>query len=560
MGKEFLINVSPSETRMAVLEEGKLVELSIESFSTHRQIGNIYRGKVENVLPGMQAAFVDIGMEKNAFLYIDDLQTERGGEGDDLKTPASISELLREGQEIIVQMVKEPIGNKGARVVTNLTIPGRYLVLMPTVDYIGISRRIEEEKERERLKKLAAALKPKGMGLIIRTAAEGIEEHELRTDRDFVLNLWQKTLKKAKKGPVPALLFHDHDLLYRILRDLFTAEVDGLIIDDRSTYEKALELLHVLGTHLRNRVKLFTGNSLFTVYGVEQQIEEALQRKIWLETGAYLVFDQAEALTVVDVNTGKFTGSTCLEDTVLNTNLTAAREIARQLRLRNIGGIIIIDFIDMTDEDSKKRVLECFTTELQKDKVKANILGFTSLGLLELTRKKTRPSLREQLQQACSCCDGTGFEYSLETYTARAERRILELGAERLKDQALLLGVNPSIAALLIGPGGNRLSLLEKTCKKALFVRGKEDIPLPEVKVLAAGEKEKVQLMALPVKEGDELHIEVVESHINNAADGIARIEGYIIDIEGAGQMVGKQVKVKIEKMFKTYAKGVLCN
>ncbi len=560
MGKEFLINVSPSETRMAVLEDGKLVELSIESFSTQRQIGNIYRGKVENVLPGMQAAFIDIGMEKNAFLYIDDLQTDRSGEGDGGKPQASISELLREGQEIIVQMVKEPMGNKGARVVTNLTIPGRYLVLMPTVDYIGISRRIEDEKERERLKKLAAGLKPKGMGLIIRTAAEGIAEEELLADREFVLNLWQKILKKAKKGPVPSLLFHDHDLLYRILRDLFTDEIDGLIIDDLATYEKALELLNIFGPHLRRRVKLFNGKSLFTVYGVEQQIEEALQRKIWLETGAYLVFDQTEAMTVIDVNTGKFTGTTCLEDTVLNTNLTAAKEIARQLRLRNIGGIIIIDFIDMADEDSRRQVLESFAAELQKDKVKTNILGFTALGLLELTRKKTRPSLREQLQQACSCCNGTGYKYSLDTQAARAERRIIELGEEHARDEALLLGVNPALAALLIGPGGNRLALLEKACKKMLFIRGKEEIPLPEVRILAAGDKETVRMAALPVKEGDELQVEVVETHANNPADGIARIEGYIIDIEGAGRLVGQKVKVKIEKMFKTYAKGVLCD
>ena len=560
MEKEFLINVSPSETRMAVLEEGKLVELSIENFTTQRQIGNIYRGKVENVLPGMQAAFVDIGMEKNAFLFIDDLHGERGQEGENIKSSASISELLREGQEIIVQMVKEPMGNKGARVVTNLTLPGRYLVLMPTVDYIGISRRIEDEKESERLKKIASRLKPEGMGLIIRTAAEGIEEQELEADRDFLYNLWQKILKKTKKGPVPSLLFHDHDLLYRILRDLFTAEVDRLVIDDLPTYEKALELLTVLGSHLRSRVKLFTGSSLFTVYGIEQQIEEALKRKIWLESGAYLVFDQTEALTVVDVNTGKFTGSICLEDTVLHTNLAAAKEIARQLRLRNIGGIIIIDFIDMIDEESKKKVLDCFATELQKDKVKSNILGFTSLGLLELTRKKTRPSLREQLQQSCSCCEGTGFKYSLETQTARAERRILELGAERAKDRALLLGVNPAIAALLIGPGGNRLSLLEKTMKKTLFVRGKESIPIPEIRLLAAGEKEYIQSLALPVKEGDELELQVVEPHLNNPLDGIARVEGYIIDIESAGRMVGKQVKVRIEKMFKTYAKGVLCD
>jgi len=554
MEKAFLINVNPSETRMAVLEDGKLVELSIESYTTQRQIGNIYRGRVENVLPGMQAAFIDIGMEKNAFLFIDDLQQEQGNGS------ASINDLLRVGQEIIVQLVKEPMGNKGARVVTNLTIPGRYLVLMPTVDYIGISRRIEDENERERLKTIAAHLKPKGMGLIIRTAAEGLEEEDLEADRDFLFNLWQKILKKTKKGPTPALLFHDHDLLYRILRDLFTKEVDRLIIDDLSTYEKALDLLNSLGPHLRNKVKLFTGNSLFSVYGVEHQIEQALQPKIWLDTGAYLVFDQTEALTVVDVNTGKFTGFTCLEDTVFHTNLAASKEIARQIRLRNIGGIIIIDFIDMCDEDSRKQVLDCLAAELQKDKVKTNILGFTSLGLLEMTRKKTRPSLREQLQEACSCCEGTGYKYSLETQTARAERRIMELANDYPKAEALLAGVNTAIAALLIGPGGARLGLLEKMTKKTLFIRGKEEIPLAEARVIAAGDSDYIQSLALPVKEGEELEVEIIETHLNNPTDAIARLDGYIIHIENAGCLVGQQVKVKIEKLFKTYAKAVICH
>jgi ribonuclease G len=387
-----------------------------------------------------------------------------------------------------------------------------------------------------------------------------LQEEDLEADRDFLFNLWQKILKKARKGPTPSLLFHDHDLLYRILRDLFTKEVDRLIIDDRSTYEKALDLLSGLSPHLKNKVKLFTGNSLFSVYGVEHQIEQALQRKIWLDTGAYLVFDQTEALTVVDVNTGKFTGSTCLEDTVFYTNLTAAKEIARQVRLRNIGGIIIIDFIDMSDESSRKQVLECLAAELQKDKVKTNILGFTSLGLLEMTRKKTRPSLREQLQQACSCCEGTGYKYSLETQTARTERRIMELGCEYPKAEALLIGVNTAIAALLIGPGGARLALLEKMTKKSLFIRGKEEIPLAEARIIATGDKEYIQTTALPVKEGEELEVEILEPHLNNPLDGIARLEGYIIDIENGGCHVGQRVTVKIEKLFKTYAKATIAH
>jgi len=559
MGKEFLINAGLSETRMAVLDEKQPVEIVIERLHASRRVGNIYRGKVENILPGMQAAFVDIGMEKNAFLYVDDLQIFKGQE-EGINGPAPpINKLLRLGQEIIVQVVKEPIGNKGARVVTNITIPGRYLVLMPSVKYVGVSRRIEDEKERERLRATAQKLRPRGMGLIVRTAAEGVEEKELRLDRDFLLNLWQKVRKKARKGPVPSLLYHDHDLLYRILRDLFTEDVEKLIIDEQSAYEKALEFMNSLSPHLKNRVELYKGSRpLFEIYGIENQIEEALQRKAWLPSGAYLIFDQAEALTVIDVNTGKFTGSTNLEDTVLATNLEAAKEIARQIRLRNLGGIIIIDFIDMASEKNRRQVVEVFSQELAKDKQKSNILGFTSLGLLEVTRKKIRPSLREQLQQACSACEGTGYRFSLETQAAVAERRIIHLAAGREKDQALLVGVNPAVASLLIGPGGSHLEALEKLTGKMIFIRGQEEIPTTIIKLLAVGDIAFVQAQALPVKEGEIRAVDVLETHANNPVDGIARIEGYVIDIENGGSRVGKTVKVIIDKVYRTYARARL--
>ncbi len=557
MGKEFLINAGPSETRMAVLEEKQPVEIVIERLHTSRRVGNIYRGRVENILPGMQAAFVDIGMEKNAFLYVDDLQIFKGQE-EGINGPAPpINKLLRLGQEIVVQVVKEPIGNKGARVVTNITLPGRYLVLMPSVKYVGVSRRIEDEKERERLRTLAQKLRPRGMGLIVRTAAEGVDEKELRMDRDFLLSLWQKVRKKARKGPVPSLLYHDHDLLYRILRDLFTEDVERLIIDDQSAYEKALELMDSLSPHLKNRVELYKGSRpLFEVYGIETQIKEALQRKVWLPSGAYLIFDQTEALTVIDVNTGKFTGSTNLEDTVLATNLEAAKEIARQIRLRNLGGIIIIDFIDMASEKNRRQVLEVFSQELAKDKQKTNILGFTSLGLLEVTRKKIRPSLREQLQQPCAACEGTGYLFSPETQAAAVERWIIQLAAGREKDQALLIGVNPAVASLLIGPGGSHLEALEKVTGKTIFIRGQEDLPTTTVKLLAAGDLPSVQAQALPVKEGEVLTVEILETHANNPQDGIARIEGYVIDIENGGSRIGKTVKVIVDKVYRTYARA----
>ena len=560
MGKEFLINAGLTETRMAVLEEKRLVEIVIERFHVSRRVGNIYRGKVENILPGMEAAFVNIGMEKNAFLYVDDLQVFKGQE-EEVNGPAPpINKLLREGQEIIVQVVKEPMGNKGARVVTNLTLPGRYFVLMPSVNYIGISRRIEDEDERERLRALAQKLQPRGMGLIVRTAAEG-STRELRADRDFLLNLWQKIRKKSRKGPVPALLYHDHDLLYRMLRDLFTEDIERLIIDEESAYSKALEFLNSMNPRLKSRVELYRGSlPLFDYYGIEHQIKEALQNKVWLPSGAYLVFDQGEALTMIDVNTGKFTGSTNLEDTVLATNLEAAQEIARQIRLRNLGGIIIIDFIDMGSEKNRRQVLEVLTRELAKDKQKSNILGFTGLGLLEMTRKKIRPSLREQLQQSCPCCNGTGYHSSLETQAAAAERRIIQLAAESGKKQALLVGVNPAVASLLIGPGGSHLEALEKMTRKTIFIRGQEGLATEDVKVLAVGELSQVERAALPVSEGEVLTVKVLEAHANNPADGIARIEGYVLDIEDGGRRLGETVKVIVEKVYRTYARARLVN
>lgn len=558
MAKEILLNICPGESRVAVLEDERLVELIIERGGEYRQVGNIYRGKVENVLPGMQAAFINIGMEKNAFIYVDDLHLRSTVDGGEIKTDASIKDLLKEGQEIIVQVVKESIGTKGARVVTHLTLPGRYLVLMPTVDYVGISRRIEDEQERERLKALALESRPPGMGIIVRTVAEGIAAEEFRADVELLMNIWRKVQKKAKKGPVPSLIYRDHDMLYRVLRDLFTAEVDRLVVDDQVTYERARELLKSFAPAYKNRVHLYSGeHPIFDVYGMESQIAEALRRRVWLENGSYIVVDQTEALTVIDVNTGKFTGSTTLNETVRLTNKIAAREIARQIRLRNLAGIIIIDFIDMENEEDRQEVMQVFESELAKDKVKANILGFTSLGLLEVTRKKVRPSLQEQLQQICPHCEGTGFAISPETTALRLERRILTMASQSVAS-ALLLGIHPQMASILIGPGGNHLQSLEEATGKTLFLKGQDGLEMEEVRVIATGSRGELERLALPVGEGDVCEVIVTDVHVNNPADGIGRIEGYVVDIEGAGSHVGQKVKVEISKAYRTYARGKL--
>ncbi|NLC08084.1 MAG: Rne/Rng family ribonuclease, partial [Syntrophomonadaceae bacterium] len=376
MVKDILVQASGGETQVAVLENHQLVELYVERDTEQRLVGNIYKGRIENVLPGMQAAFVNIGLDKNAFLYVEDVAGARGlkesheGQepGANVSHPhhASIDELVKEGQEILVQVVKEPIGTKGARVTTHITLPGRHLVLMPTMDYIGISRRIDHERERERLRNLAENVKAPGMGLIVRTVAEGVGEETLQHEARALTRLWEKILFRSRFASAPSLIHRDLELVQRIMRDLFSEEVNRMIVNSRWVYDKILDVLELDERQLRLKHRIsYEPVDLFERFSVEVEIEKALKRKVWLKSGGYLVIDQMEALTAVDVNTGKYVGSINLADTVLRTNLEAASEIARQLRLRNIGGIIIIDFIDMESIQDQSRVLSVLEEELK---------------------------------------------------------------------------------------------------------------------------------------------------------------------------------------------------
>ena len=564
MGKDIIVNCGRRETRAAFLEDRRVVEVYIERAAQQRVVGNIYRGKVENVLPGMSAAFVNVGFERNAFLYVDDAKDYEkltgNGNGRTKNGRAKgrgIKDVLKEGQSIIVQVTKEPIGTKGARVVTHLTIPGRYLVLMPTVDHIGISRRIQDEKERERLKKLAKSLKPKGMGLIVRTLAEGQSESELEQDVQFLLKVWEQIQRQAKRTRKPGLLYKDHDLIYRLVRDCFSREFNRFIVDSREEYNKVLEILDTLSPHLRSRVFYYHDENIpiFEFYGVEADLKRALKRKVWLENGGYLVIDQTEALTSIDVNTGKYTGSKNLADTVLKTNLEAAAEIARQLRLRDIGGIIIIDFIDMTSSNDKQQVLATLEEEVRKDKNKTHVLGFTNLGMVEMTRKKTRQNIGDFLQRPCPYCGGTGRVLSEETLAFSVEREISRVAREH-DVEALMIEVHPSVAAMLIGTGGANLKELEELTGKTIFIRGSDDRHWEDVEIVYAGSREALSAMAVPVKEGQIIDMEVEEPHLTNPQDGISRLHGYVVYIEGAGQHVGQRLKVEITRVFRTYAKG----
>ena len=525
-----------------------------------RVVGNVYKGKVENVLPGMQASFVNIGLERNSFLYVDDAVLKPGEEDEDILEDLrrmTIRDILHVGQEIVVQIVKEPIGTKGARVTRHLTLPGRYLVLMPTVDYVGVSRRIQDDEERERLRKMADRLKPQSMGLIVRTVAEGRSESELSQDLDFLSRLWQKIQSRSRSSEAPAQLHKDLGLVYRIVRDLFTEDVDRLYIDDKHEYEKVLELLDIISPHLKNRVNLFTSRdrTIFDLYGLETEIDQALNKKVWLKSGGYIVIDRTEALTSIDVNTGKFVGTIDLQDTVFKTNLEAAREIARQLRLRDIGGIIICDFIDMESPDHQHRVLETLERELRKDRTRTNVLGLTQLGLVEMTRKKVRQGLDAILQRPCPYCEGRGRTMSEETMAAKARREIRRILRHSTSD-AILVELHPSVAALVIGSGGANLRELERETGKSIYVKGAGDVHLEGMNIRAIGTKAEVEAKALPVRSGQVIDLKIEEPHVTNPWDGIARINGYVVDIEGAGKMVGEVVKVEITRAFRTYAKG----
>lgn len=564
MKKEILISARQGETRAAVLEDGELVEIYFERPVNQRLVGNIYKGRVENVLPGMQASFVNIGLERNAFLYVDDAVLPEHANGDEdeevtesLPHNVTIKDVLRVNQDIVVQVAKEPMGQKGARVTRHITLPGRYLVYMPSVDYVGVSRRIQDDKERDRLRKLAESIKPPDVGVIVRTVAEGRSKKELEQDMKFLEGLWSRIAARSKKVSAPGALHRDLGLIYRVVRDLFSEEVERLYVDDRNVRDKVIDLLDDISPHLKNRVVFYSGagKPMFEAWDLETKIEQALKRRVWLKSGGYIVIDHTEALTVVDVNTGKYVGSIDLADTVYHTNLEAAQEIARQLRLRDIGGIIIIDFIDMEKPEHRSEVVRALEEALKKDRTKAHVLGLTQLGLVEMTRKKARQGLEETLTSTCPYCDGRGRVLSAEAMAHKVRREIRD-ALSQSASEAILVEVHPLVASVLIGAGGNNLKELEKETGKSIFVRGSEDCHIEELNIRALGTKGEIEAKALPVKTGDTLEVEVLEPHASNPSDGIARVEGYVINIEGAGKLVGERVCIEVTKTFKTYARA----
>ena len=498
MNKKVLIDIGLTEERVTIIEEGRLVEIHIERIEDDKIVGNIYKGKVVNVLPGIEAAFIDIGIEKNVFLHTNNSSNvEDNNEEDDVNISMNHSteiNKIKVDQEIMVQVVKEAITSKGARVTTAISLPGRYLVLMPNSDNIGISHRIEDEKERERLKKIAQQIKPKDAGLIVRTAGWGGELEDFLPDLDFLIRLWNKIKKRASKTKAPMLLHEDLTLTHRIIRDLFTEEVEEIIINSSIEYNNILKFLKTLSlSDLESRVSLYNQEKpIFEEYGIEKEINKALQKKVWLKCGGYLIFDQAEALTVVDVNTGKFVGKKDMRKTILKTNLQAAEELALQLRLRDIGGIIIVDFIDMESQEDREKIIKKLEENLKKDKTKTNIIQNTELGLVELTRKRSRRDLENMLRSSCPYCSGIGRVLSAETVSNMVLRKLEEL-CKTSQAQAVLLGVHSKVEESLQGAKMLLIKQLEKSSRKTIYIKSSKDIHIERIEVVAVGRLKEVK-------------------------------------------------------------------
>ena len=491
MASELVINATAHETRIALIEKGTIAELYIERTREKGIVGNIYKGRVVRVLPGMQAAFVDIGLEKAAFLYVADVfdaieeyeSLMDGGKKEDhhnddgsnheFKVLHPIEDLLQEGQELLVQVSKEPLGTKGARITSHISLPGRHVVYMPTVDHVGISRRIEDEEERERLREIVDRVRQPGCGFIVRTASEGKSEDDLRADMQYLAKVWAAIVSAKEKVTAPSLIHADLDVVQKVVRDIVTDDVNRIVIDSKPDHDRIVQFISTFMPKMKSSIELYDEEEpIFDQYGLEVEISRALGRKVWLKSGGYIIIEQTEALTAIDVNTGRFVGKHNLEDTILKTNLEAVKEIAYQLRLRNLGGIIIIDFIDMEKEVNREKVYAALEDALKCDKSKTNILKISELGLVEMTRKRVRESIGRMMCEPCPYCEGRGYVKSKTTICHEIFR---ELRREMLdiRGTKVLLSVHPQVADLLYDEERRGLEELEKKFKKRVTVRAK---------------------------------------------------------------------------------------
>src|SRR3954447_7715133 len=509
-----VINADGPETRVALVQDGYLGELYIERKRERGIAGNIYKGRVERVLPGIQAAFVNIGLEKSAYLHVSDVRgtpddltrlfagesSNRAGDDDDDEADAArasggdrIEDLLKEGQEIVVQVTKEPISTKGARTTRYISLPGRHLVFMPTVDHVGISRRIGSDRERKRLREIVDSMRPPGSGFIVRTVADGVSERELRSDMEFLIKLWNEVVRRAAGGRCPSLIYNDLDLLLRTVRDLFTTDVEKLIIDSRSEYDRVKKFIAALMPDFTGHIEVYDGNDpIFDGYGIEIEIDRALERKVWLKSGGYLIVDEMEALTAIDVNTGRFVGKSSLEDTITKTNMEACREVAEQLRIRSIGGMIVVDFIDMDRPHNREKVTRTFNDHLRRDRSKAAVTRISELGLIEMTRKRTRESLLHTLTEPCSACEGKGYTKSRNTVAYELLREIRRQG-DLIESDTIVIEAHPAIAQVLATSDHAFLEDMEKRLQKRIVVKARGSFHLEDFEIRSPGDKQPLE-------------------------------------------------------------------
>jgi len=547
LSKEIIVNVDS--------RAGKLVELHVER--EERVVGSIYKCKVSNVLPGMDAAFVDIGLERNAFLYVADVlpEADEGGPTKRDTRGMHIKDMLKIGQEVMVQVIKGPRGTKGARVSTRISLPGRYLVLMPESDNIGISRKIEESGERDRLKKIAENIRPLGFGLIVRTEAESKTEIDLKQDLEFLLRMWNQIQEKARKIPAPGLVHQDLSLIYKTIRDVFGGDVTKMLIDSPVDYEKAIELIQLLSPKMKSRVQLYDESEpIFERFAIEGEIDRLLRRKVWLKSGGHLTIDETEALTTIDVNTGKYIGSTSLSETILKTNLEAVTEIARQLRLRDIGGIIIIDFIDMANPKDRQHVVTALDKALRKDRTRTKISHISPLGLIEMTRKRTGETISEAMTEACPYCQGRARIKSPETVSIDVERELRKLVAE-MDEEAFVITVNPEVAVHLIGPTGETIDEIERRLKRAIYVRANEELHVEKYEIVP-GNIQEIERQMQSFRTAEVVECQVVRNPFSILPRSTAWIDGYLVDLSNGGKFIGQKVKAKLVEIKRSYALG----
>lgn len=501
MGQEIAISVTREETRVAVLDNGVMTDLYVDRAKQKDFVGNIYIGKVVKILPGMQAAFIDIGMDKAAFMHVSDLslETEAGdtlmdSEDDDKggempkprrQSARPLEELIRQGQELMVQISKGPIGTKGPRVTTYVSLPGRYLVFMPNVEHVGVSRRIPRDEERARLKEIVKRLRRPGHGYIVRTVSEGVKEEDLRSDVEFLEALWEDVLKKREHGAAPNQLHADLSLSFRVVRDLFSKKVDRLLIDSKEEYEAVRNFVHRFLPEQTSRVHYYNREeSLFDHLGIEMEIARALSRKVWLKSGGYIVVDHTEAMTVIDVNTGRFVGKRDQEETILKNNLEAVKEVAYQIKLRGIGGIIIVDFIDMERERNREKVYQALVDAMAGDKARTRISRISDLGLIEISRERVREDLLRTMSQPCHYCEGRGYTKSPTTVVYEIFRELRRLGSVA-DEQTIILGVHPSVAELLYGEEYAGVEALQRERNARLVIKADHTLHLEQYDIVA---------------------------------------------------------------------------